>query len=115
ALNRHLRAGLDVVAVDVTERDRRLQRRRPRTAGHPADLPLSGANARAGRRHHVTLEPQPDEPARHAAMTPVENADDDLLADVASLAEADGARFDACLERNRLLVHVTMKQRSEEH
>jgi len=44
-------------------------------------------------------------------VTPVEHADDDLLADVASLTETDRARFDAGLERNRLLVHVTMKQR----
>ena len=44
-------------------------------------------------------------------MAAVQHADDHFLADIAALGEADRARLDAGFERNRLLVHVAVKQR----
>src|SRR5262245_29506685 len=41
----------------------------------------------------------------------MEYADDDLLSDIAALGEADGAIFDAGFKRNRVLVHVDVKER----
>ena len=49
--------------------------------------------------------------SRHAPVAAVQHADDHFLPDVAALGEADRARFDAGLERNRLFVHVLMKFR----
>ena len=71
--------------------------------------PIAGANARAGRRRHVTRRRAVRRACAPRGRAPVQHADDDLLADVASLAETDRARLDARFERNRLLVHVTMK------
>ena len=41
----------------------------------------------------------------------MQHADDDLLADVAALRQADGAPLDSGFERDRLFVHVAMKER----
>src|SRR5690349_5920931 len=44
-------------------------------------------------------------------MSAMQHADDDFLSDVAALVHADGTRFDAGLQRDRLLVHVSMEER----
>ena len=59
----------------------------------------------------IAVDAEPDELPRHAAVAAVQHADDHFLADVAALGEADRARLDAGLERNRLFVHVAMEQR----
>ena len=41
----------------------------------------------------------------------MQHADDHFLPDVAAFAEADRARLDPRLERNRLLVHVAIEHR----
>ena len=76
-------------------------------------LPLAGmqphrrARALARRRR----KRQTDEPAGHASVTAVQNADDDLLSDIATLGQADRAILDAGFERNRVVVHVDAESR----
>src|SRR5215831_4034161 len=44
-------------------------------------------------------------------MSSMQHADDDLLADIATLAHADCARLDSRFERNRVLIHVDVEFR----
>src|SRR5262249_21420191 len=84
---------------------------RERGARHPADLALTHSHGCPARGNGTALDPYPDQPSRDAAVPAVLHADDHFLPDVTALREADGPRFDAGLERDRLLVHVAMKAR----
>ena len=53
----------------------------------------------------------PDELARHTAVAAMKHADDDFLADVTALGQADRAILDPGFEWNRVFVHVDMKKR----
>src|SRR5690242_19464352 len=97
--------------MHVRHRDRALQRWRPGGAGDLANFLAVGADDRTLVRRDIFVLDQPDELSRDAAVTAVQHSDDDFLSDVTTLREADGARFDAGFERNRLLVHVLVKLR----
>ena len=94
----------DEVAMDVAERDRTRQRRRPRRARHAPDLALArtDAIAPAPERRAPASNVRPTSRLRHAPVAAMQDADDHFLADVAALRQADRAILDARLERNRV-------------
>ena len=66
----------------------------------------------ASRTRQHPSRAQPDQPLRHSPLAAVQDADDDFLADVAPLGQADGAILDARFERNRRRVHVAAEGRT---
>src|SRR5947207_7240531 len=97
--------------MHAAQGDRTAERRRPRPARDAADVALARVNCRPGSRHTLAVEPQAYELPGDASMSAMHHADDHFLSDVAPLRKADRTRLDARLERNRLFVHVAMKQR----
>src|SRR5206468_11101810 len=83
----------------------------PRAARHAADLAGVGNHDGSGLGDAIAVDAQADELPRNSSVAPVQHADDHFLSDIAALREADGARLDPGFERNRLLVHVAMKER----
>ena len=103
---------LDEIPVDVAQGDRPPQRGRQRGAGDRANLPIAAPDRSPVDWHRDSrLERQAHQPSRHASVAAVQHADDDLLADVAPLRQADRAVLDARLERNRVLGHVLPEDR----
>ena len=75
----------------------------PAKSGVSAAIASSGEAGATGTQAHQL--------ARDAAAAAVHHANDDLLADVTALREADRAIFDPRFQRNRLRRHVHAKQR----
>ena len=99
--------------MDVSERDGTPEARRVDGAGQAANLAPAGLQPHsrqqrsfAGGTHHA------DQPLRHSPVAAVQDADDDLLADVAPLGQADCAILDARFERNRRRIHVAAEGRT---
>jgi len=98
--------------MHVAERDRALERLRLHGARHPPDVTIAGPNAIAARgKRGACIERQSYESSRDAAAAAMQDANDDLLAHIAALGEADRTILDARLERDRVLVHVFVKDR----
>src|SRR5260370_6681836 len=87
----------DKVAMNIGEGDGPVQCERGHTARHAADLASLRVYCRAGRRNSGAFEHEPDEPARHAAVTAVQHTDDDFLTNVATLGQTDRSRLQSCL------------------
>ena len=68
----------------------------------------TGAPTGAGERPSID---QAHELSRDAAVAAMQHADDDFLADVAPFRQADGASLDPRFERDRVFVHIAMKDR----
>ena len=80
-----------------------------RVAQIPEDMVFREVSTRF--RDICGVAEQSDELPRHPAMAAVQHADNHFLPHIAALRETDRARFDARLERNRLLVHILVEAR----
>ncbi len=72
---------------------------------------VAGKHGGSRLRNDIPFEREPHELACHASVASMQHANNHLLTDIAPFGQADGPRFDACLERDRILVHVAMKLR----
>src|SRR4029077_3564033 len=103
AADREPRAGGDVLAPNIAESDRTGEPPGPAGAGHAPDLALARDDWIAGGGNDVPPDVQPDEMAVHVPARA--HALDDLLSEIAALAEADGVR-ERRLERDRIRPEV---------
>ena len=74
----------------------------------PTSFTPSASSSRSPFSSTATLRRahEADEPPGHAPLAAMEHADDDFLADVASLGQADRPVLDSGFERNGVLVHI---------
>src|SRR5438128_11924206 len=62
------------------------------------------------RQQVLALEAKPDQLSHDAPVTPVEDANHDLLTDIAAFRERDRAALNPRLERNNVVVHVDAEE-----
>jgi len=98
--------------LDIRERNGPAERDRLNSTRNATDVLVGGRDVRAARWHGVAVEHEADQLLRNAAVPSMQNADDDFLSDVAAFVHADRARLNAGFERDRLLVHVSVKARN---
>src|SRR6185503_6075379 len=90
--------------MHVAHRDR-AESRRDRGARYKTHIAIRREQSRPTLRDG-SVDSKRDQLARHATVPAMQNADDDLLPDVAALAHRKRALFDASLERDRVVSHV---------
>jgi hypothetical protein len=105
-------SGRGEVAVSIAQSDDIATTWGPHGTRDRADHAVSGQESGAGlRRFRDASNPQPDQLPRDPTPTAGGHADDDLLADVASLRKRDRAVLDTRLEWDRVIGHVDEKAR----